>query len=358
MQVPNGRADLVWTEGEGMPLWRPRGNFPIPLYDREKDALHRREMQEYRRLLYVALTRAQDRLYICGWETRKAASASCWYALCRAGLEKIAAPFAFDAGPLIGGDGWKGSGLRLTGMQDAPPVSDRRAEPARARGALPAWAAAPPPPEPALPKPLAPSRLSAGVHEGRGFDGGGPAARMPADEPAVLSPLALGGGDRFKRGLIIHRLLQSLPELPPAEREAAARRFLALPTHALAAEEQDDIRTRTLSLLSHPDFVPLFAPGSLAEVPVVGVIGDHALSGQIDRLVVAEDRVLIVDYKTLRRPPETEEAVPALYLRQLALYSAALARVYPGREIRSALLWTEVPRLMPIGRDRLAPYLP
>ena len=181
---------------------------------------------------------------------------------------------------------------------------------------------------------------------------------MPADEPAVLSPLALGGGDRFKRGLIIHRLLQSLPELPPAEREAAARRFLALPTHALAAAEQDDIRTRTLSLLSHPDFAPLFAPGSLAEVPVVGLIGDHALSGQIDRLVVAEGRVLIVDYKTLRRPPETEDEVSALYLRQLALYSAALARVYPGREIQCALLWTEAPLLMPIGRDRLAPYLP
>jgi ATP-dependent helicase/nuclease subunit A len=173
-----------------------------------------------------------------------------------------------------------------------------------------------------------------------------------------MSPLTGGGRDRFKRGLLIHRLLQILPELPPDRRDAAARRFLALPTHALPAAEQDDIRLRTLALLSRPDFAPLFGPGSLAEVPVAGLFGDQALSGQIDRLVVAAGHVLIVDYKTLRLPPATEEEVPQLYLRQLALYRAALARVYPGREIRCALLFTEAPLLLPISPDRLARYLP
>src|SRR5206468_8289671 len=97
-------------------------------------------------------------------------------------------------------------------------------------------------------------------------------------------------------------------------------------------------------------FAPLFGPGSHAEVPLVGLIPasagtGHALSGQIDRLVVTDDRVLIVDYKTLRSPPSIEQEVAPVYLRQLALYRAALARIYPGREICCALLWTEGPRL-------------
>jgi ATP-dependent helicase/nuclease subunit A len=93
-------------------------------------------------------------------------------------------------------------------------------------------------------------------------------------------------------------------------------------------------------------------------VPVVGLIEGQALSGQIDRIVVEDDRVLIVDYKTLRPPPETEDGVPALYLRQLATYRAALSRIYPGRRIDCALLWTEGPRLMPISPALLQPHAP
>jgi ATP-dependent helicase/nuclease subunit A len=115
--------------------------------------------------------------------------------------------------------------------------------------------------------------------------------------------------------------------------------------------------------LDHPDFVALFGPGSRAEVSVAGLIpastgNSHAVSAQIDRLVVTQDRVLIVDYKTLRPPPASEREVEPLYLRQLAIYRAALARIYPRHEISCALLWTEGPRLMPISSDILADYSP
>jgi ATP-dependent helicase/nuclease subunit A len=115
--------------------------------------------------------------------------------------------------------------------------------------------------------------------------------------------------------------------------------------------------------LNHPEFAALFGPDSQAEVPLVGLVPGstgtgRAVSAQIDRLVVAEDRVLIVDYKTLRPPPATEDEVAPAYLRQLAAYRAALAQIYPGREIRCALLWTEGPRLMPISPEILAGYLP
>ncbi len=210
---------------------------------------------------------------------------------------------------------------------------------AAAAGPLPNWVYQPPPAEPDPPRPLAPSRPSGA-------------------EPPALSPLVAQGRDRFRRGLLVHRLLQSLPELPIEEREIAARRFLALRTHGLMPEEQDEIRREVLAVLDHPEFAALFGPGSQAEVPLVGLIGGHALSGQIDRLVVAESGVLIVDYKSLRPPPATADEVAPIYLRQLAAYQAALARIYPDREIRCALLWTEGPRLMPISPEILAGYLP
>ena len=109
-------------------------------------------------------------------------------------------------------------------------------------------------------------------------------------------------------------------------------------------------------MLGHPDFAPIFGPGSQAEVPLVGLVEGQALSAQIDRLVVEEDRVLVVDFKTTWPPPATEAEVAPIYLRQLALYRTALGRVFPEREIRCALLWTEGPRLMPISPERLAGY--
>jgi ATP-dependent helicase/nuclease subunit A len=335
MQLPVAPDPLLWTGREKLPLWRPRAEFAVPFYTVERDAVQQRQLQEYRRLLYVGLSRAQDRLYICGWLTRAAPKETCWHRLCRDGLSAIAEPFTFDATALIGSQGWCGEGLRLSAAQTAEPVREPAAEAALAAGALPRWVTEPPLPEPHPPRPLFPSRPD-------------------QPEPSASSPLRTDGRDRFKRGLLIHRLLQSLPDLPAARRDDAARRFLALPAHGLSAEEQDEIRRETIAVLSHPEFAPIFGPGSQAEVPIVGLVEGHALSGQIDRLVVTDDEVLIVDFKSLRPPPTSEGEVAAIYLRQLALYRAALAQIYPGRDIRCALLWTEGPRLMPISPEWLA----
>jgi ATP-dependent helicase/nuclease subunit A len=336
-QLPKPPEALLWTVSEELPLWRPRAEFTVPFYAAEREAVARHQLQEYRRLLYVGLSRAQDRLYICGWQTRTAPKEGCWHALCRTGLAGIATSFPFDMTALLGGDGWSGEGLRLLSPQTAPPVLEAPAEIVPEGRALPSWVREPPSAEPDPPKPLIPSRPD-------------------PTEPAVASPLATDGRDRFKRGLLVHRLLQSLPELPADKREAAARRFLALPSHGLAAEEQNEIRQETLGVLRHPDFAAIFGAGSQAEVPLVGLVEGRALSGQIDRLVVTDDRVLIIDFKTLRPPPATEEEVAPTYLHQLALYRAALARIYPRHRICCALLWTEGPRLMPISPERLAAH--
>ena len=337
LQVPNQPLPLLWTE-RGLPLWKAHQSCDAPALQAALGEAKRRREAEYRRLLYVALTRAEDRLYICGWRNKQKPAEQCWYHLVERGIAAAPGAEAIDLAP--GGGLWQGQGWRLATPQRATP--DRRERlPALADRApsLPAWALAPPPPEPSPPRPLAPSRPGAA-------------------DPAARSPLGAEEGTGLLRGRLVHRLLQSLPDLPPPSRAAAARRFLALPVHGLSPAQQEDLTAETLAVLDHADFAPLFAPGSQAEVPVVALLGGKALSGQIDRLLVRDDRVMIVDYKTLRPPPRAEADIPGAYLDQLAAYRAALAAIYPGRAISCALLWTEGPRLMPVSPallDRHAP---
>jgi len=187
-----------------------------------------------------------------------------------------------------------------------------------------------PMPEPAPPRPLAPSRST-----------------LP--EPPARSPLAgEGSGDGLRRGRLVHRLLQTLPELATTARAAAGRRYLGFGVHGLSVAEQESILVETLAVLERPDFAAVFGPQSRAEVPIAAVMDEHAITGQIDRIVVLKDRVLIVDYKTLRPPPADPGAVPLAYLRQLAVYRGALQAVYPRHSIEAAILWTDGPKLMPI----------
>jgi len=188
---------------------------------------------------------------------------------------------------------------------------------------------APAPDEPSPPRPLAPSRPE-------------------EDEPAVRSPFGADDGRKFQRGRLVHRLLQSLPDLPEDKRKAAAARFLARPAWELSVKQQVEIAGEVSAVLADSAWGAIFGAGSRAEVPVVGMVGERVISGQVDRLLVTEAEVLIVDFKTNRPPPKTQGEVAPLYLRQMAAYRAALACIYPNRKIRCALLWTDIPRLMPL----------
>ena len=168
---------------------------------------------------------------------------------------------------------------------------------------------------------------------------------------AALSPLAgLGGLGRFRRGELIHRLLQILPDLDPASWDRAARRLLEKEA-GLTADQVSEMTAAALGVLEHPEFAFLFGPGSRAEAGIVGGAAAFPeglrISGRIDRLVVRDDEVLFADFKTNRpAPARIEDADPA-YLRQLAMYWAVLGDLYPGRRIRAALVWTDGPRLTP-----------
>ena len=329
VQAPVQMPPLLWPERSDLMLWRPAKGAGEPLCEAARVLAKAKRDEEYRRLLYVALTRAEDRLYVAGWRGKRDQAGS-WYDLIEAGLrtigrqEMLAAPPNHEPFPI--------PSLVHDTAQSVPPKLDTKpiAE-GMSDEALPDFARRPRPDEPSPPRPLVASRPS-------------------QPEPAATSPLGIDSDTtRFQRGLLIHRLMQSLPDLQPAAREPAARRFLAQKLHKLEPEERNAIARETMAVLEHVEFAPLFAPGSRAEVPVVGLIDGRALNGRIDRLVVTDEAVLIVDYKTNRPPPTDAAAVSPAYVEQLAAYRAALERIYPGRRVRTLLLWTDGPRLMELA---------
>ena len=149
-----------------------------------------------------------------------------------------------------------------------------------------------------------------------------------------------------------------MPVAPSRTCVAVCRRFLDLSTHGLDPAQQEAIAAETLAILSDPVFGHLFGPGSRAEVPLVGKIGNRVIAGQVDRLLVTDREVDIVDYKTNRPVPDSVEQAPVAYLKQMAAYRAVLTDIYPKHRVRCALLWTVAPKLMPIPTEILDRYAP
>jgi ATP-dependent helicase/nuclease subunit A len=302
-------------------------------------------MEEYNRLLYVALTRAEDRLLVCGWQAKRPADDACWYRAVERGFAALACERqAFDA--------WDGEVLRMRSPQLAPVQPGALGGPAGGAVALPSWIgcapdwrAAPPPLEPPRPKPLAPSRP-----EGVGL-GSVPAASSPL---AKRDPLGL----RFRRGQLVHALLQHLPSVPQLGRREAALRFAGRPGHGLDAASVDTVVAETLAVLEHADLEALFGPDGRAEVPLSGTIGDTVVGGVVDRMVVLPDRVVVADFKSNRESPEAVENTPVLYLRQLASYRALLRGVFPDRPVRCVLVWTREARVVVLPDVLLDGYAP
>jgi ATP-dependent helicase/nuclease subunit A len=189
LQIPVQRPTLLWTDDDLL-LWPPRRRFAETVCEAAIEEAVRRRNQEYQRLLYVAMTRAEDRLYVCGWHTSRKAPAHNWYDLIAAALEPVASPVEFDL-TLDSKAGWQGPGLRLDNTQEArASKADDTARFSAAAATLPDWATRPPSPENVPPTPLTPSR--------------------PDNEPAPRSPMGGDGGAGFRRGLLVHRLLQIL----------------------------------------------------------------------------------------------------------------------------------------------------
>jgi ATP-dependent helicase/nuclease subunit A len=318
-------------------LWAPAGHSGVPGLADAKSAAEQAEREEYHRLLYVAMTRACDRLYVCGWQGVRQRESNCWYDLIDEGLRPYLAREADGHGLPV---------ARVQSPQDKSVAPKKVEAEAPAVPPMPDWASTPAPKESVRTR-LAPSRLALNAGGENDF---GP-------EQAPLGPRALAEDLRFARGRLVHSLLQHLPEVPPEDQARAARTFVAARGGGLPQELQEEIVAESLAIVRDDAFAPLFQPGSLAEVPVVARIGDGEtafdLEGQIDRLAILDQDLLILDYKTNRPPPAQEADVARAYINQLAAYRLALRKMFPQKSVRAALLWTDGPHLMEISSTLL-----
>ena len=303
MQVPQPDSGLMW-DGDGarrgqdaeVLLWPPRSGVRERTAQRLAAEQRARQDEEYRRLLYVAMTRAEDRLYIAGYGTRRAAPETAWWNVVSRGLEPVAQPFAFESHPGGPDDypdlAWQGDGLRLETPQTSGPDRKQGGDITAAHiPDLPDWADTPAPEEPEPPRPLAPSRPA-----------------LP--EPATRSPLGDDGGLAFQRGLLVHRLAAD-PARSRYSRPRGCRSGISGASRTCAgcrADRRADCRNDGRS--GRSGLCGLFGPGSRAEVPVAGVVGGTAVSGRIDRLVIGPDGVKILDFKTNRPPRHSRKTYP------------------------------------------------
>ena len=250
-------------------------------------------LEERHRLLYVALTRAADRLYICGYNGKRSAPIDNWYDLIKDSLgeEEITKVITFTSNQT--------KEIKKVKKKELPPDFDN----------IPEWVLKIPPKIQEKPLPLSPSKM--GEEE------------MLEKGTHTDKELAL------KRGSFIHEMLQYLPNIPKEKRKEVLEKL---------KPEDIDLPENLLTIFEKPELKELFGPNSIAEVPVIGKLDEQAVSGQIDRLIVKDKEVIIVDFKTNRFIPKT---IPINYQKQLEAYKGLLKNIFPDRIIKSYLLWTE-----------------
>jgi ATP-dependent helicase/nuclease subunit A len=314
-----------------IPVWSPSSALDCVMADEAKQAEVRRQLQEHRRLLYVALTRAKERLYIFGHVGSRRRKAGCWYDLIEAGLADLLEPVTDGSAP-------EGT-LRRNAPAQGVPLLPAATEVFPDAGPEPDWlrmaAAEESPPAP----PFSPSSaLDAADRPTRALDG-------PFMRRARLV------------GTMAHTLLELLPDCPEERREAAATRLTAARGRGLTEADRSRIVTEVLRLVRLPDLAPIFGRSGRSEVTISGElqIGGtlRAVSGRIDRLAETDEAVFVVDYKTSAKAPASVSEIPRGHAAQLAIYRALLAPLYPAKPIRCVLIYTAGPVSFEIPADRL-----
>jgi ATP-dependent helicase/nuclease subunit A len=319
------------------------GDAPVPVFHggkagrigrvaAEADAVAQAASEEHWRLLYVALTRAEDLLFVggaLGVRDQGVVASDSWYAAVeRAMVTTWDPPGEPDAA-------WGSVRVHRAGtlIEPEPP---RDAAPAAA--AVPDWARSPAPVEARPPRPLSPSAIAA---DDVAAPPPGPAAQAAA-----------------RRGQLLHTLFERLPGIAAHDRATAAAAWLARTAADLDAAARDALAATALAIVDDPAFAAVFGPDSLAEAPIAATVGDAVIAGTVDRLLVTPDVVRVIDFKTGTRVPETAAGVAPYHLRQMAAYAAALGVIFPGRRVEAALLYTHSATLVALPPDLLAAHAP
>lgn len=327
--------DKLLSDAKGGYIWKPAKGLSVPYVEHLRALADQRRQQEDLRLLYVALTRAESKLIICGHHIGRANAkmkTGCWYDwACRA-MEGIKAEIIQKE--------LNGESHEIKSYGGAPePVSHRPAQILSDAIDIQDWMLKPAPKEGKAAR-VTPSHLLSD----------------PPIEMSVRSPGQTKNLSRFMRGNLTHKLLEVLPEVSLSERSDMAGRILS-GYKAIPQEMGEEIIHEVFTVLDHPEYSKIFGPGSRAEVSLAGSASGLPdglyLNAQIDRICVTDDEVFIVDYKSNRPPPTDPEDVSALYLGQMAAYRELAREIYPKHQINCALLWTDGPQLMVIPQALL-----
>ncbi|EJZ20766.1 double-strand break repair helicase AddA [Rhizobium sp. Pop5] len=327
-----------------MPVWVPVSDLANSLTQSDAARVQRLAEEEYRRLLYVAMTRAADRLVVCGYRGVRENSDT-WHKMISTALREDH-PYV-EAATFSGPDGeWPGTRWRVPRVERSFERLDR-SQHHESQEALPDGLLRPLPPQAELPRPLSPSGAGTIVDE----DEGGLLITSPLFAEKERSDRSL------EKGRLIHRMLQALPDIPPAERPDAAKRYAERAARFWPEAERLRLIDSVLKLLDEEGLQHILGREARPEVSIMGTLTvdgrRYAVSGRIDRLAVLADRVVILDYKTNRVPPVTEEAIPFAHKAQLAIYREILAPLYPGKRIDCMLVYTENASLYTLGEKAL-----
>ena len=293
------KNSILWIHN--LPFWYPHKTDCCELCRPFLDSLENEEQQEQHRLLYVGLTRAKDRLYISGFQ-KNMPSKPTWYQMITQqqplwSLDKIF--------------------IQESEQKDIVPPPQPQTDTMKAQPEE-SWWHTMAPEEPVKHKTLAPSKF---VED---------SSTLPFDEQRQKA---------LEFGTAVHKLLQLMPTISAPELEELARRLL--PDHPHIAEKlAQSIETENLK--------QIFAPNSLTEVPIIGTIDGEQFSGQIDRLVIHDKEVWIVDYKTNKTPPTSTSDIPPVYKKQIEIYKCLLKQIFPDKIVRGYLLWTSTMQLMEV----------
>ncbi|HBF31335.1 double-strand break repair helicase AddA [Rhizobium sp.] len=327
------------------PIWAPVKGVDNAIVSADVARRKQATEEEYRRLLYVGMTRAADRLVVCGYRG-KIQQSEVWH-------EMIAATLALDENNCrrerfssAEGDWegllWQPPGARASFERHIAQSIAKTPEP------LPDALLRPAPPPPRLPRPLSPSGASLAIDEDDG-------------DLMLTSPLFDKGQDAglaLQRGRLAHRMLQMLPGLPSAERAGAAKRYGERAARFWPAVERERLVSGVLDILAHPQLSEVFTQHAQAELSIMGTIRlgrePRAVSGRIDRIVVTNEKVILLDYKTNRQPPKRLADVPLAHSAQLAIYRELLIPLYPGKPIDCILVYTEGPHVVTLTEDTMS----
>ncbi len=328
---PKGASDTLFTVDD-VPVWTPRKADDVPHTAALRDLSNGKAEEEHRRLLYVALTRAQDRLIIAGsWHGRSGVGGRSWYELCRNAMARLH-PESFEEDD---------DDPKIVVHGTLPPAMPKPPQMGHDEAQMPDWI----------------SRHPSTTQQGQYFAA---PSRMLGHNAPILAPFGPRREERLKRGRLIHALLEYLPELPQTARKRAGEDWL-LRQGIEDAADREDMLGAAMRVLTAPEIAHVFGPGSRAEAAIIGrsphLPPSAIVNGRVDRLKVTDDQVLIIDFKSDQPAAEHIDDVADAYMAQMAAYWAVLSEAWPNKEIIAALCWTDSAKLMVLPQDKLLEVL-